>query len=73
MNNKKTYKLDSLNNMKIIEERANEKINLEKKELIENKNPKNNKKASLIEGAEIIDSDTEAKEIFESEDPFINW
>lgn len=31
MNNKKTYKLDSLNNMKIIEERANEKINLEKK------------------------------------------
>ena len=44
-----------------------------KKELIENKNTKNNKKASLIEGAEIIDSDTEAKEIFESEDPFINW
>ena len=31
MNNKKTYKLDSLNNMKIIEERANEKINLRKK------------------------------------------
>ena len=44
-----------------------------KKELIENKATKNNKKVSLIEGAEIIDSDTEAKEIFESDDPFITW
>jgi hypothetical protein len=40
---------------------------------MENKNTKNNKKLSLLEGAEIIDSDTEAKEINELEDPFLEW
>jgi serine/threonine protein kinase len=43
-----------------------------KKESQENKNAKT-KKVNLIEGIEIIDSDTEAKEILESEDPFIDW
>lgn len=43
-----------------------------KKDLQENKNPKA-KKVNLIEGIEIVDSDTEAKEILESEDPFIEW
>ena len=43
-----------------------------KKESQENKTAKT-KKVNLIEGIEIIDSDTEAKEILESEDPFIDW
>jgi len=43
-----------------------------KKEFQENKNAKS-KKVNLIEGMEIFDSDTEAKEILESEDPFIDW
>ena len=50
-----------------------EEIEKIKKELMENKNTKNNKKLSLLEGAEIIDSDTEAKEINELEDPFLEW
>ena len=44
-----------------------------KKEFQENKNANKAKKVNLIEGVEIIDSDTEAKEILESEDPFIDW
>ena len=44
-----------------------------KKEIQENKNTKTNKKLSLIEGAEVFDSDTEAKEIMESDDPFLEW
>ena len=44
-----------------------------KKEILENKNAKTNKKVSFIDAAEIIDSDTEAKEINELEDPFIDW
>ena len=48
----------------------NEKM---KKEIQENKNSKTNKKLSLIEGAEVFDSDTEAKEIMESDDPFLEW
>ena len=48
----------------------NEKM---KKEIQENKNTKTNKKLSLIEGAEVFDSDTEAKEIMESDDPFLEW
>ena len=44
-----------------------------KKEFQENKNVNKAKKVNLIEGVEIIDSDTEAKEILESEDPFIDW
>ena len=43
-----------------------------KKEITENKNIKN-KKISLLEGTEVIDSDTEAKEINENEDPFLDW
>ena len=48
----------------------NEKM---KKEIQENKNTKTNKKLSLIEGAEVFDSDNEAKEIMESDDPFLEW
>jgi len=61
-------------NVKIKEKylKKKEEIDKIKKELIENKTTKS-KKMSLIEGAEIIDSDTEAKEIFESDDPFIEW
>ena len=44
-----------------------------KKEFQENKNANKAKKVNLIEGVEIFDSDTEAKEILESEDPFIDW
>ena len=44
-----------------------------KKEFQENKNAAKVKKVNLIEGVEIIDSDTEAKEILESEDPFNDW
>ena len=43
-----------------------------KKEFQENKNAKS-KKVNLIEGMEIFDSDTEAREILESEDPFMDW
>ena len=62
-------------NVKLKEKYLKKKEEIEKikKELMENKNTKNNKKLSLLEGAEIIDSDTEAKEIFESDDPFITW
>ena len=44
-----------------------------KKEFQENKNATKTKKVNLIEGMEIFDSDTEAKEILESEDPFMDW
>ena len=62
-------------NVKLKEKYLKKKEEIEKikKELMENKNTKNNKKLSLLEGAEIIDSDTEAKEINESEDPFLEW
>ena len=61
--------------MKLKEKYLKKKEEIEKikKELMENKNTKNNKKLSLLEGAEIIDSDTEAKEINELEDPFLEW
>ena len=62
-------------NVKLKEKYLKKKEEIEKikKELMENKNTKNNKKLSLLEGAEIIDSDTEAKEINELEDPFLEW
>ena len=62
-------------NVKLKEKYLKKKEEIEKikKELMENKNTKNNKKLSLLEGAEIIDSDTEAREINELEDPFLEW
>ena len=62
-------------NVKLKEKYLKKKEEIEKikKELMENKNTKNNKKLSLLEGAEIIHSDTEAKEINELEDPFFEW
>ena len=62
-------------NVKLKEKYLKKKEEIEKikKELMENKNTKNNKKLSLLEGAEVIDSDTEAKEINELEDPFLEW
>jgi len=62
-------------NEKIKENYVKKKEELEKlkKEMLENKNAKTNKKVSFIDAAEIIDSDTEAKEINELEDPFIDW
>ena len=57
MNNKKTYKLDSLNNMKIIEERAKEKINLEKKRKLRRGKTLNEKnKVDPIIGKESMNS-----------------
>ena len=53
-------------------EKMKEELERQKKEAQENKNAKT-KKVNLIEGVEIVDSDTEAKEILESEDPFIDW
>ena len=62
-------------NVRLRENYVKKKEELEKlkKEILENKNAKTNKKISIIDGAEIIDSDTEAKEIIELEDPFIDW
>ena len=61
-------------NIKIKEKYLKKKEEIEKlkKEITENKNIKN-KKISLLEGTEVIDSDTEAKEINENEDPFLDW
>ena len=61
-------------NIKIKEKYLKKKEEIEKlkKEIMENKNIKN-KKISLLEGTEVIDSDTEAKEINENEDPFLDW
>ena len=61
-------------NLKIKEKYLKKKEEIEKlkKEIMENKNIKT-KKISLLEGTEVIDSDTEAKEINESEDPFLEW
>ena len=61
-------------NIKIKEKYLKKKEEIEKlkKEIMENKNIKT-KKISLLEGTEVIDSDTEAKEINESEDPFLEW
>ena len=50
-----------------------EEIEKIKKEMTENKNIKGNKKINILEGPEIIDSDTEAKEIMEGDDPFLEW
>lgn len=44
-----------------------------KKEMMDSKNPKSNKVQSSVEGAEIVDSDTEANEIPENDDPFMKW
>lgn len=53
-------------------EKHKEEAEKTKKEFQENKNAKS-KKVNLIEGMEIFDSDTEAREILESEDPFMDW
>ena len=49
-----------------------EEIEKMKKELLESKNTKN-KKFNILDGIEVIDSDTEAKEVNESDDPFLDW
>ncbi len=62
-----------------INQKLNEKYDKKKEEIerfkkeFQEKNVNKAKKVNLIEGVEIIDSDTEAKEILESEDPFIDW
>ena len=70
----KYYDEEKINNkLKEKYEKKKEEAERLKKEFQENKNANKQKKVNLIEGVEIIDSDTEAKEILESEDPFIDW
>ena len=70
----KYYDEEKVNNkLKEKYEKKKEEAERIKKEFQENKNANKAKKVNLIEGIEIIDSDTEAKEILESEDPFIDW
>ena len=69
----KYYDLEKVNiKLKEKYDKKKEEVERLKKEFQENKAAKA-KKVNLIEGVEIVDSDTEAKEILESEDPFNDW